>query len=462
MSEPSTAPRPGEPAPDESLPLAGLICIVGLFFRLVLSDPLLNAFGMHYSGDTEGSAIEKIHPGTYFFYLSLFVLLWEKGNPLAQINRMYREYRGYTLFLCLYLFLFVWQIVKSTTGMGVLIDTHIPVAVCAVVLSYAPRTACRWAVNGFVFITALNSLIGIAESLGRFRIFTFDPTWTVLHEDIFRASALFGHPLTNAMVTDVAIFIAMGMRYGRITKALLMAIFLASLVAFGGRGGIALCILGLIPLAFTAIAQSARRGLSMQELFVVIAAVLVVPLCIAGGLFVVLNSDMGERLMAMRSMQDESAEARLLAFKVFGYMTTEELVLGTTQLRIVEIAYRMGLSLPLSDIENPWILMLMSLGIVVFAVWLPATVAFAMRLMRGQPLALKIAVAAYYIVASTSNSFGRKDSTYVLMVGMVVCAGRALGISARRPEPDAADEMAARPAPVITERFSDLAKQGSS
>ena len=79
----------------------------------------------------------------------------------------------------------------------------------------------------------------------------------------------------------------------------------------------------------------------------------------------------------------------------------------------------MGLSLPIDDIENPWILMMMFLVAVVFPVWFLATLAFAYKLIRGKPLALQMAVVAYFIVASTSNSFGRKDSTYLLMVGAV-------------------------------------------
>jgi hypothetical protein len=449
---------------EESHRVAGLICLFGLFLRLVLSDPLLNAFGMHYSGDTEGSAIEKIHPGTYFIYLSLFVLLLDGGDPFGRIVRMYRQYRGYTLFLCLYLFIFVWQLVKSPIGMGVLIDTHIPVAICALVLSYGPRSACRTAVHGLVLLAVANSLIGIAESLGRFRIFTFDPSWVVLHEDIFRSSALLGHPLTNAAVTCVVIFIAMGMRYRPITKSLLLAIFIASLVAFGGRAGFGVSILGLVVLACGVIARAVRRGLSLLELLLLIGAVLAVPVCGGMGLYVALNSDMGDRLMAMRSLQDESADSRWLAFRAFDYMSREEILLGATQERMVQIAYRMGLSLPVDDIENPWILMLMSMGVLVFAVWLPATVAFALRLMRGQPLALKIAVVAYFVVASTSNSFGRKDSTYVLMVGAVISAGRALGLADLRREraPARLGETTARPDTVIPERFSDLAKQVSS
>lgn len=233
---------------EEMHPLAGLLCLSGLFLRLVLSDPLLNALGIHYSGDMEGSAIEKIHPGTYIIFLSFFVLLWDEGNPVGQIGRCFKGNRLYMLYLFLYLVIFVLWLVKSPVGIGLLIDTHIPVVITAIVLSYTPKSYCRTAVKCFLLLAVVNSLIGIAESIGRFRIFTFDPTWTVMQEAIFRSSALLGHPLSNAMFTTVAVYVAMGMRFSVIAKSVMLAIFLASLVAFGGRGGFGLTVIGLIPL----------------------------------------------------------------------------------------------------------------------------------------------------------------------------------------------------------------------
>jgi hypothetical protein len=38
-------------------------------------------------------------------------------------------------------------------------------------------------------------------------------------------------------------------------------------------------------------------------------------------------------------------------------------------------------------------------------------------------------VLSYYLVASTSNSFGRKDSTYLIMASAVTCAAGSLMMS---------------------------------
>ena len=65
-------------------------------------------------------------------------------------------------------------------------------------------------------------------------------------------------------------------------------------------------------------------------------------------------------------------------------------------------------------------------GLITFPFWLALTFAFIGRLMKGNPVALQLGVLAYYITASTSNSFGRKDSTYLIMVSAVICASRLL------------------------------------
>jgi len=189
-----------------------MICLFGALLHLVLSDPLLDSIGFHYTS-TEGRFYERLHPGTFFILLGLVALLWGRDDPIQEILDACLEFPAYCFLLALYVMLFLYITLRSgTQGMSFLVDTHMTAPICAIVLSHAPRAYCRAMLSLFLCLDAGNSEIGIAESIGRFRIFTFDPTWDVLHEDLFRASALAGHPLNNAMLTSIAIFIAMGIR----------------------------------------------------------------------------------------------------------------------------------------------------------------------------------------------------------------------------------------------------------
>src|SRR5262249_43069466 len=150
------------------------------------------------------------------------------------------------------------------------------------------------------------------------------------------------------------------------------------------------------------------RKISLQQTFLLLAAMMVVPVLVIGGLDVLINSTMGERLLSESSFSDPSARARLLAWRVFDYMTPDELIFGACPACTTEIQNKMNMHMRLFQIENPWLLMFMHLGLVVWPVWFAGIIALMWRLMRGAPLALKVAVVAYFIIASGNNSFGVK------------------------------------------------------
>lgn len=421
----------GSDAAQETHILASVVCLFGVFLRIVLPEQLLNMLGVDYSGDG-GSLIAKIHPGGYFIFLALLIYLLDHGAPFHQIARTFRQYKTYTYLLLLYIALAAYWVCRDPAGVGLLFDTHMSVPICAIILSSTPRSLSRKAVAVFLLLAAVNGLAGIAESIWKFRIFTFDPTWAILQEENFRASAFLGHPLNNAMFTSVALMVALAMDYKIWTKAFLAGVLLAALVAFGGRAAFVFSVFALVPIGFVAI-RKACADMTMLKMFLLIGAVILVPLFVLGGLYELLTSSIGDRLMQFSSLSDSSAHVRMLSLKVYDFMTTEDILYGVSVDKAKSITLRMGLVIPADDIENPWVLMSMYLGAIMFTVWLVMTFAFAWRLTKGRPLALQLAVLAYYVSASTSNSFGRKDSVYTIMVAAVVCAANAL-IPPPKPE----------------------------
>lgn len=410
---------------------AGIVCLFGFFLHIVLSDLLLNSVGFHYSS-TEGAFYEKIHPGTYFIVASFFVMLGDQGNPFNEFWRALRRSRIAMFLLLLYIMLFVYLVLRSgPAGTAFMIDTHMTVPICAVVLATAPKDFCRRAIYFFVFVAFLNSVIGIGESIAQSRIFEFSEDAPGIREQHFRASALRGHPLNNAMFTSIALFVMLGLRFKPFLTWVLAAIFMVSLVAFGGRAGLGFTVFGVTLFAAVRVKDMVSRGrMSMLQALLLVAAIILVPAILVAGLnFLILHSSIGERLAAS-SITDDSADSRRLALMVFDFMRSHEIIFGVAPERIVDIAYRMNLMIPLSDIENPWLLMFMYLGGLMFPFWLLMTGVFVWDLMRGKPMALQLAVVSYFLVASTSNSFGRKDSTYLIMVCAVICAARALAYGA--------------------------------
>lgn len=405
-------------------PAAGFLCLLGFFLHIILSDPLLGMFGFNYSGE-EGAFYEKLHPGTLMIFLSFFVLLWGQGNPLKQIMTIFKHQRVFAFLLLLYFLLIFYVVVRSGfAGMAFLLDTHLTPPMCAIVLCYTPFSYCKKAVHLLVAVCVLNSCIGIMESLFKFRIFSFDPTIAFMREDTFRASALRGHPLNNAVLTALACFIIIDLHYKTWVKGLFLVIFLISLVAFGGRASLIFTVFGLFILGgILALQQFNTRRISILQAILLSAAFLIIPVVILGGLYFAINSGIGERIAA-HAEWDDSAQSRQLAFMVFDYLTREEIIFGVSAERIINLSYVMNLSIPLSDIENPWLLMFLTLGAITFPIWFIATLAFIYTLVKGMPWGIKLSVLIYFVIASTANAFGRKDSTYLITVCAAMCAAR--------------------------------------
>lgn len=411
--------------------LAAYSCLFGLFLHIILSDPLLRSLGFNYTNE-EGAFYEKIHPGTVFIFLSLLLLVAGR-NPFEKIITIARQCRAFFSLLFIYVIAFVYMSLRSgPAGLAFIIDSHMSAVICAIVLSYAPESACKKAAHVFVAAAVVNALIGTAEAAFNFRVFHFDETWSILYEESFRASAFLGHPLDNAIFTALGLFVMMAMRYAKFVKVLLSAILLLGLLAFGGRSALLFSVVGLCILVANDIrALYAGGKATLLQSFTISVFGLIAPLCFAALAYLAIKNGVGGRI-AESFAWDISAQSRWLSLNVFHYMSSEEILFGASSARMVEIMYKMSTVMNLTNIENPWLMMFMHLGLIVFVFWFAATLAFIAALLKNKPLALQLAVLGYFAIASTANSFGHKDAGYALMVGAVVCTSRSVG-GARKP-----------------------------
>ena len=208
-----------------------------------LPTPSLTLSGFDYSGDVRGSFYTKIHPGTYFVVLSFLILLGSRGDPIGEALHLLRQVRAFMFLLLIDVLLTILWIARDPSGVGMMLDTtfRFPSVRLSV---HSPARYSRKAAHFFIALATLNSIVGIAESVGRFRIFAFRPDWGVLNEEYFLLP--FWHPLNNAMFTAVANSILLGLPLRHMVKTSLLAILLTSLVAFGGRAALGSSVLGLL------------------------------------------------------------------------------------------------------------------------------------------------------------------------------------------------------------------------
>jgi len=405
-------------------PLAGFLCLFGFFLHILLSDPLLATLGIHYTGE-EGGFYEKVHPGSWFIFFSFAIFMLHDFNPFRQCYLIARDQMAFTALLIVTILMFAYVVLRSGAGgSAFLLDTHLTVPICAIVLCYTPPAYCQRALLLFIAVATINSSIGIAEAMGKFRLFTFDANWVVYKEQFFRASALRGHPLNNAMFTSIALFVLLARKFHPLVTVPLAMLLVVSLVAFGGRAALAYTMMALVLYAAHALWRWVGTHRLSTVQWINLAMLVIVAIGVSFGMiYLLIESEMGERIAA-HGFWDKSADSRGLAVLVFDYMKPAEIWFGISADAIIAIVARMNQMVPIVDIENPWLLMFMWLGAIMFPVWLAATVFFVRALLRHQHFATQLAVWAYYAIASTSNSFGRKDSTYLIMVCAVMCLKR--------------------------------------
>lgn len=435
---------------------ASIVCLFGLFLQFVLSGPWLEAHGFAYS-DIGGPAWQKVHPGTYFILISLVMVVFGSRDPVARLLRLIAGSPIFCLALFINLLLSIWVVVRGGVGgLGTMIDSYWAPMTAAIVLSNAPRWLCRRAVMAFIALCVVNALIGIGEGILHKRLLSFPPTWGVLHMNEFRASALVGHPLDNAQMMSVGIFILLGTRIAPWLKIPLTAILFASLVAFGGRAALAFSVLGFFAWGAVIAWRKLRSGtLTVLPILLIAMAVLIVPIVMLGLLDLSIHTSMGVRLREA-SLTDSSARARLAAWDILGKLTSRDLWLGVSLQHEIAIEHMLSPNKLGADVENPWILMLMYLGVVGFLIWFVVLALFAWELIKRVPFAIQLAVVSFFVVGSTSNSFGRRSLVFGPMVGAVLCASMAnarpvLRLAARvrrRPDP-------ARAVPLSGQGYAD-------
>ena len=260
---------------DTSHALAAHLCLFAILIRILFSPALLGTLGIAYEGDTGGSFISKIHPSSYLIILSFLLLIVRNENPVRNIIEIMQQNKILSGVIVVYALLTAYWAARNPSGVGIMLETHMMAPICALVLSYAPRSLCRRALYMFVAVTVINSSIGVGESIFKQRIFPYDDTVVFVKEEIFRSSALLGHPLNNAMFTSVMLPLAMILPMPKLLKGSVLLVILASLVAFGGRAGLIFSVLGLLPVGINHLRQTMiNKKTTLLQLIITLATVI--------------------------------------------------------------------------------------------------------------------------------------------------------------------------------------------
>lgn len=407
-----------------TLPLAVILALM-----LCISDDLLAALGIAYSLEG-GSLLVKIHISTLLLLVAALLLLSRSGNPVsgvigfAHARPQYFSYMVAVLLLSVYLVL-----LQGTSGVAFVVDSLLRPAVVALVLVLAGPLVRRQLFPVMVALVCLNAMIGIVEVLTEWRLVPYTRDGIPVVERYFRATALIGHPLLNAIITATALVAAAGYMKGALARSFVILTLCLGLLAFGGRTAFVVGIAMLMMLYIVATVLDLARGrYTGIKAIAVVLIMLVVPAVVASA---VVSLGLGDRIV-QEFRWDASAQARLQSVDLLTLVSFEDLVFGVSSSRFLQYLDQLYV---LNIVENFWIVMLVRFGLIGFVPFVIALAFFLFRLMKDGGLVAKVAVIGFLVIASSNNSLSTKNPALSMLVVLVLTGSAYSGQPSNHPVP---------------------------
>ena len=395
---------------------------IGWYFALsavatdfIVSGNLLTNLGSAYISDG-GVFLQKIHPGSYLAICS---------GCFAAASCIYRRrifHMDAQLAICLSGVTISAVYAAATTGAGnviVFIDTFLSAGMLALAageVNGRDRLQLRRIVQCLV---VLNACIALGETVMQSHVIPV-PNEAVENDREFRPTALYDHALTGAAVTMIGLWLAPrrpGM--ARLGYIILLA---AALTAFGERAPLAmtsLAVLASILGRYTSVVRTRTLHIGHG------VAILAVILALVAGAAALLSVGASSRLEA-HLYWDESAQVRVNQFGILNALNPSELLFGCKRADLLALVEPLRLSSRVAVIENFWLFTFVALGAFGFVVFVFSLWALLKWLWRVSGFNGHVMIVLFMVVASASNSLGRKSTLLMTLVACVVASASSM------------------------------------
>lgn len=380
------------------------LLFAGLVLMRIGLTPLLLDLAINYTAD-QGSIAEKLHPALYGFVLVGFLGLicfrlaldaWE-----VRVVRAILAFVGGLIVLIL-----AATLAGRGGNAGFLIDTYAGACFCVLLFLFPPawRNVVGQVVVGWLVISAIVALVEFGLKI-RFQPFTET-------EYSFRPIGFAGHPLDLGLWTAVALCFCAATDWSRRTKLAVGAILLVALGASGARLALMVGLTSalIIAIAATGSGLSARKRLEWR-IIALTGAILVVPFII-GALYAAGALDRFQGGIA-----DSNARARVDIYRVFDYLSWQDILFGTDIAWVRKIARD---RLQLEFIESSIVIFVSQFG-VIGTLFFVSLFAWLLRvLLTGAKPAVLLGTLVFFIVILSSNGLSSKGSSVFTLLTLIV------------------------------------------
>jgi hypothetical protein len=379
------------------------LMIVALLFALLLPAPLLTQWTGY--ADPGGMPLFKFHFYTYALLLALVLVTLAVG-PVRFVSEQAVEQPGVLQFAVVIVLCAGVTIIRQGVGGVANMANTMFAAPFAVMIAFyldeARRERLTTLIIGFVTI---NAAIAICERVAGVNLFVFPAMGGA---EYFRATALMGHPLENALITASMVFLVIAMPWSVWSKGFVLLICVAGILAFGARGALSSVLLVGVGTALLL----GLRALLFKEmrLSTLVAVPWMSALVVAIGAVLTFGTVLGERIVGLAKL-DVSAQARLHAFKLFDYLSPNDILYGVD---FAETNFLLKRDPDVNILENCWIALLLMLGAILFALFVVSLLVFFWSMIRARGAVAFFAVINFVLVASTNNSLSINTPSLLL------------------------------------------------
>jgi hypothetical protein len=408
-------------------PIATALTFVTVVVLFSLSSTMLNSIGVPYAAPG-GNALFKFHPATYMAVLAAIFWVAADGGPAAFLDRNWRESPGTLAFLAGIVLLTFQVVAVQKTPLSQVADNFIlTFLVFSALMRLEDRASHRLA---FVLhaLFLFNSALGYVEVIGHFRLTPLYVNGELADYD-WRSTALFGHPLVNAMQTSLYIMaLALGAGPFRpLQRTALVAFHCGAMLCFGGRTGTMLTLLALSGFG----AVLGVRVLLGQRFKVTTAALVIAGLTAAivvgvlayqGGLF--------DKFLSRFQDDSGSAHTRVAMLSIFRAMPLSEVLIAPNPATIHDTQLKLDLAIAIESSVVGFVAYYG--GIVTGFFFLGLGCYFSEFVRRFGPKAL-VPLAAYCVMSAVATSIATKSIEMAMWTSTLMLLFRQ---PAYRPDKD--------------------------
>jgi hypothetical protein len=394
------------------------IITLAVAVHLLVSSNLLLACGIDYASPG-GNPLAKFHPGTYLVGLALLIYCAPSARPAQRFGALLRRQAATGWMLGAFILCGVYYVLSlGPSGLATLVESYVAAGVLALLAAEATPRQARCL--GWVMLAAFTiaAPLAIAETLLHWHlvpVYLGSERFVESPQD-WRAAALYDHPLTGAMMMEIAILLLLTTGAPLLIKAAGTALFLTALVAFGGRTALLVTLLVLAGLGAAALLRGLlTRRLSASVTAAVLAGAVILPVALSA---LVTQTSIGSRI-AQHAYADDSADERLLVWTIPAMMSPRQLLFGASAAQQTELMQRLGFGSPYNDIENFWLLSFINLGLFGFVIYLAGLLPFLAGVWRAASVMGRLALVATMAIATTSNSLARKSDILFTLIAAI-------------------------------------------